>query len=120
VFVIEDDELANVGQRAVAAVRRAGVSADMVATGSPRKRFEKAKKISGCWLAIIDGHVTDAGQIGNIRFKTAHGFPSLDGELEKIIWDALNLSFDVSVRGIRDSGVLDSSDYQLFPAGYFH
>jgi histidyl-tRNA synthetase len=119
VFVVEDDELALVGQRALAAVRRAGISADIVASGSPRKRFEKAKKNAGWWLAMIDGHVTDRGQIGNIRFKTTHGFPSIDGELERVIWSAINLSFDVMGQGLRESGVMESSEYKLFPTGYF-
>ena len=117
-FVIEDDELIDEGQRALAASRRRGVSADLVATGSPRKRFEKAKKVAGIWLAIIDGHTTDQGQIANVRFKATRGFPSLDGQLEKLLWCAMQEAFDV-LQSSPLGGVNDNSEYKLFPAGYF-
>jgi len=42
--VVEDDRVLASGMRVLAAMRRAGISADIVASGSPRKRFDKAVK----------------------------------------------------------------------------
>ena len=45
VIVVEDDRLALAGQKALADLRRTGISAEIVMTGSPRKRFDKAAKL---------------------------------------------------------------------------
>lgn len=61
VVVVEDDALLARGIAAVTAVRRAGLSAEMVASGSPRKRFDKAVKMGAEAIATIgtrDGAVS--------------------------------------------------------------
>jgi histidyl-tRNA synthetase len=45
VIVVEDDARAAEATGALAALRRAGVSAELVATGSPKKRYDKALKL---------------------------------------------------------------------------
>jgi histidyl-tRNA synthetase len=117
-FVIEDDELIDVGLKALVASRRNGIVSDIVASGSIRKRFEKAKKDVGVWLAIIDAHTIEEGQIANIRFKTRHGFPSNDGKLEKALWNALQSAFDIQSSQMGGE-VSDNSEYMLFPSEYF-
>ena len=44
ILAIEDDAALAFGTRALKALRSAGLAADMVASGSPRKRFDKASK----------------------------------------------------------------------------
>ena len=44
VLAVEDDRALTVAQQALAQLRRAGFSADMIASGSPKKRFDKAVK----------------------------------------------------------------------------
>jgi len=44
ILVVEDDRALRVAQQSLAQLRRAGFSADIVASGSPRKRFDKAVK----------------------------------------------------------------------------
>ena len=46
VVVVEDERVQAHGLMAVTQFRRAGLSADLVATGSPRKRFDKAVKMA--------------------------------------------------------------------------
>jgi histidyl-tRNA synthetase len=46
VIAVEDDDALEFGIAAITALRRAGLSADMVASGSARKRFDKATKIN--------------------------------------------------------------------------
>lgn len=51
--VVEDDAALATAQRALARLRRAGVSAEIVASGSPRKRFEKATKLGALHIAAF-------------------------------------------------------------------
>jgi histidyl-tRNA synthetase len=44
VVVVEDDALLTDGVTAVGRLRKGGVSAELLAAGSPRKRFDKAVK----------------------------------------------------------------------------
>ncbi len=53
IVVVEDDALLDRGVVAVSAVRRAGLSADLIASGSPRKRFDKAVKMGAGAIAAI-------------------------------------------------------------------
>jgi histidyl-tRNA synthetase len=65
IVVVEDDALLIDGVAAVARLRRCGISAELVATGSPRKRFDKAVKAGGeviVSLALRDGEA-------QLRFK---------------------------------------------------
>jgi len=65
IVVVEDDSLLTDGVAAVARLRRCGVSAELIATGSPRKRFDKAVKAGGeviVALALRDGEP-------QVRFK---------------------------------------------------
>jgi histidyl-tRNA synthetase len=56
VVVVEDDEMTAAGQAAVSAIRRAGMSAEFIASGGKKKRFDKAVKLgSHVILAVSDG-----------------------------------------------------------------
>ncbi|MFN5780220.1 MAG: histidine--tRNA ligase [Novosphingobium sp.] len=60
ILAIEDDAAIGFGIAALTALRRAGLSADMIATGSPRKRFDKASKLLSRVLvgvALRDGKI---------------------------------------------------------------
>ena len=54
VIVVEDDTQLNRGLQAVTDVRRNGLSAEIIATGSPRKRFDKAVKLGSPAIASIN------------------------------------------------------------------
>lgn len=61
IMAVEDDAVIDFGVKALKAFRSAGLSADMIATGSPRKRFDKASKINAKVLVGVtlrDGIVT--------------------------------------------------------------
>jgi histidyl-tRNA synthetase len=58
VIAVEDDALLNDAMGALAALRRAGLSGELVATGSARKRYDKATKIPAkvlAGLSLTDG-----------------------------------------------------------------
>ena len=65
IIAVEDDLTLPFAQKAASALRAQGISADMVATGSPRKRFDKASKINAEVLASFT--VKDGKPVANLR-----------------------------------------------------
>ena len=58
VIALEDDAALTEALRALAALRRAGLSGEIVATGSPRKRYDKATRIPAkviAGLSLVEG-----------------------------------------------------------------
>jgi histidyl-tRNA synthetase len=53
ILAVEDDRLIDEALAALATLRRAGLAAEMIATGSPRKRYDKAAKVPARLLASI-------------------------------------------------------------------
>ena len=53
-FVVEDDAATNFALKMLQIVRGAGYSAELLATGSPRKRFDKAKKLNPRTVVVAD------------------------------------------------------------------
>ena len=54
-IVAQSDSLTEMAMKIVAGLRRAGVSAELVATGSPRKRFDKAIKLDPISVVTVTG-----------------------------------------------------------------
>jgi histidyl-tRNA synthetase len=54
IIAVEDDRAIGAGHQALGILRRAGLSAEMIATGSPRKRFDKAAKVMARVLVSIN------------------------------------------------------------------
>jgi histidyl-tRNA synthetase len=69
IIAVEDDLALALGIRALALLRGHGLSADMVATGSPRKRYDKASKIPAKVLVSLRSD----GDGSNIGTKAAQG-----------------------------------------------
>ncbi len=69
IIAIEDDRAIGVGHRALRVLRDNSLSADMIATGSPRKRFDKANKVPAKMLVSIN--VDEAGVFINTRAATS-------------------------------------------------
>lgn len=64
-IAVEDDSALLYAQKLLAALRRGGTSADMIATGSPRKRFDKATK-SGAQV-LISVTIADGIAVAKMR-----------------------------------------------------
>ncbi|QDZ08384.1 histidine--tRNA ligase [Sphingomonas panacisoli] len=54
IVAVEDDQAIGIGHRSLRTLRDAGFSAEMIATGSPRKRFDKASKVMAKVLVSIN------------------------------------------------------------------
>ncbi len=65
VIALEDDGLSGLAIRGLRTLREKGYSADMIATGSPRKRFDKAAKIPA--HALISLGTRDGQPSTNVR-----------------------------------------------------
>ena len=65
IVVVEDDSLIAHGVTTLGKLRAAGMSAEMIASGSPRKRFDKAVKAGA--LAIVGLSLRDGEK--NVRIK---------------------------------------------------
>jgi histidyl-tRNA synthetase len=72
---VESDEALPIATNVLSRLRRGGISAEMIATGSPRKRFDKAVKANAKTLLVLDfqtGRVAgglrgDEGLAANVR-----------------------------------------------------
>jgi histidyl-tRNA synthetase len=81
--VVEDDRAQSAGIVAVAALRRAGIVAELVASGSPRKRFDKAIKASP--LEIISIGYSDGEPLVILKAEAGKISPASE-ILAKIDW----------------------------------
>jgi histidyl-tRNA synthetase len=68
-IVVEDDTLVNLGIWATTELRRQGLFVELISTGSPKKRFDKATKLSPACILSMNAYLLDAGQIASLRFK---------------------------------------------------
>ncbi|PZU63931.1 MULTISPECIES: histidine--tRNA ligase [Sphingobium] len=68
IIAVEDDAALPDAQRIIAGLRRRGLSAEMIATGSPRKRYDKATKVNAHVLMSVrsnDGKIAIRTQSAN-------------------------------------------------------
>ena len=69
IMAVEDDNLVNLGLKANTALRQVGFSSEMIATGSPRKRYDKATKVAADVLVSLT--TSNEEVVFNIRSATA-------------------------------------------------
>jgi histidyl-tRNA synthetase len=81
IMAVEDDRATADGYRALSALRRSGVSADIIATGSPRKRYDKAAKIPA--RVIVSVNVGDEGPVFNGRSAQPEDWSRVKAVLDK-------------------------------------
>ena len=63
IVVVENDDFLARGIRVLDVLRRDGLTAEMIATGSPRKRFDKASKANPRALLSVGGVGTDSAPV---------------------------------------------------------
>ncbi|HJS10912.1 histidine--tRNA ligase [Sphingopyxis sp.] len=69
IMAVEDDSLVNLGLAANTALRQVGFSSEMIATGSPRKRYDKATKVAAdvlVSLTISNGEIVFNTRSANV------------------------------------------------------
>jgi histidyl-tRNA synthetase len=84
VIAVEDDRALDAGYRALNALRRDNISAEIFATGSPRKRYDKAAKVPARILVAINHD----GALGTANFRAAMEVDELE-RVKAIVGEAL-------------------------------
>lgn len=97
-------------------IRKLGFSAEAVVAGSPKKRFEKARRLKSPTVLVLDDYTTETDQIANLRWKLMSSFPTVDLNLEREIFAALVDKYNVI--GTLE-GALDGKELAIFPDGTF-
>ena len=67
--VVEDDALIDLGTSILALIRRGGIAAEIIATGSTKKRFDRAVRLNAVAALAINGNLLEAGQIAQLRLR---------------------------------------------------
>ena len=80
IMAVEDDRALSAAQRAIAALRRAGFASEIIATGSPRKRYDKAAKVPA--MVLVSMVWRDEKAVANSR--AVPGTAELE-EVERIL-----------------------------------
>ncbi|MCT2399114.1 histidine--tRNA ligase [Novosphingobium mangrovi (ex Huang et al. 2023)] len=65
ILAVEDDAALPYAQKAITALRHQGIDTDMIATGSPRKRFDKAVKVNA--RVLVSFVMRDGVPVANLR-----------------------------------------------------
>jgi histidyl-tRNA synthetase len=79
VIALEDDAALELALKSLAALRAAGLACDIVATGSPRKRFDKAAKVPA--KSLVSVTLKDGVPAFNARGELAERVQSVVGGL---------------------------------------
>ncbi|MCK0127115.1 histidine--tRNA ligase [Erythrobacter sp. F6033] len=84
IVAVENDEAIGSALKSVSAMRHAGLSVDLIASGSPKKRFDKASKVNARALLSID--IRDGETQANVRSADATGLTSqIDALLKNLL-----------------------------------
>jgi histidyl-tRNA synthetase len=95
-------------------MRRAGWRTEIYATGSEKKRFDKARRSGASFIAVLDRNVRSHDQIANLRIK-GHGFTTAEGKFEEDFDRILNAHFDVD--GKVAQAIESNKELEIWPAG---
>jgi histidyl-tRNA synthetase len=87
VMAVENDLALTAAQKVIATLRRQGISAEMIATGSPRKRYDKAAKINASVLLSLNWK--DDRVVARAQSASANGvLDSVNGVLAELGYQA--------------------------------
>ena len=83
IMAVEDDRGIGIGHRLLRALRGAGFSAEMIATGSPKKRFDKANKVNAKVLVTVN-YRDDLPVVRPIAATATDDFLKVEGIIEDL------------------------------------
>jgi histidyl-tRNA synthetase len=93
--VIEDDRFQAVGMRVAAALRGAGYSCEITASGSPKKRYDKAVRYRNPDIAAVISSGGAGENRPQIRFKYYAKYPCMrmpsESSLRRLVGDEADL-----------------------------
>ncbi|HEY0013615.1 MAG TPA: histidine--tRNA ligase [Allosphingosinicella sp.] len=115
-IVCEADELLGLAQWLCTEVRRGGYAAELVASGNPKKRFDRAKRTGAPDIFVLDDYVADQGQLANLRWKLMTGFTTIDRVFEEFVFKKLGSKYLI-MDSLEDA--LSGREVRIFPPDHF-
>ncbi|HEY0027571.1 MAG TPA: histidine--tRNA ligase [Allosphingosinicella sp.] len=94
-IVVEDDAINHLGQWAAAALRRGGISCQLISEGSQRKRFDKAVKLQPDSILIFNTVLLEEGQLANMRIKRLVSGRRASERENSVLGEALTSKFRI-------------------------
>jgi histidyl-tRNA synthetase len=94
--VVEDDDLLAEGQSLLAHLRRGGLSAELVASGSVKKRFDKAVKLNATSALALNANLIEPGELAKARLRMTRSGWTLSGEQQLAIAEAVTSLFEIN------------------------
>ncbi|HYW17143.1 MAG TPA: histidine--tRNA ligase [Allosphingosinicella sp.] len=109
VVVIESEDLDGLATGLVAAMRRKGIQTELVASGSIKKRFDKAVKLNPAYILSLNSNILEPGQLAAARRREIF-VPQRDSSRILAALDAVfHETFDLNGTS------LDEGEASLFP-----
>ncbi len=110
VVVVQSDDLGDFAVGLVSAFRAEGLATEVVATGSLRKRFDKAMKLGSPYILSLNSNLLDEGQIASGHLKQVYLPQGETSRILKAFDDVLHRRFDLN-----DSDWHSGSEITFFP-----
>ena len=111
VLVDESDGRSGVAYAIALRLRNTGITAQLIATGNPRKRFDRAKRFDPMVIVIVDEYSTAINQIANVRLKRARTKEADFNRIAEAIYPSLMHKYDIKMSL---EGFLASSETAVF------
>ena len=93
--VVEDDDLLLVGQKLLVGLRRAGVSTELIANGSVRKRFDRAVKLGAVGALALNANLLEHDEIAKLRLREPRAGFGLGGDLKLKVAEVVADQFEI-------------------------
>jgi histidyl-tRNA synthetase len=95
VVVVEDDDLIEIGYEILHLLRRGRISAEIVSTGSVKKRFGKAIKLNGVAALALNANLVSPPDLANVRLRELRSGVGLSGDTKAEIAERLKDQFGI-------------------------
>ena len=94
-IVVESDDLECLGIKLATELRRNGVSCEMLATGSRKKRFDKARKLMSGYVLVLDDELVGRNDAAILRILPGIGLDD-NSNFEAVLFQMLEQKFGVT------------------------
>jgi histidyl-tRNA synthetase len=112
-IVVESDDLLEDAIWLSGILRGDRISSEIVATGSSKKRFEKAQKLDPGVFIILSNNLNEAGQLASLRWKGSDALVAHEVGLDRWLKAKLEVRYSTRSAGTTSSS---NGEYSLFPA----
>ena len=94
--VVEDDDLLAEGQLLLSRFRQAGIATELIASGSVKKRFDKAVKLGAYGVVALNANLLAEGETAKVRVREPRPGFGLGGDLQLKVAETIAGAFVLS------------------------